>query len=259
MRRSKTLETIRNGGQARVCGLGHYVPHYVRYAAKCGFDGIWLDLEHRAMDAREIQALLAYSHHFDVDILLRPPTREKTPLYRYLEDGAAGLIIPHVSTPERARELAEAAKFPPVGDRGFDGAGLDCDFMLEAGPDYPTAANDETILCVQIETPEGLERVDEIAAVSGVDALFIGGADLTMRLGLLDGPTPSKTEFRQRVADAAARHGKLWGMPAISQEDIAELRSLGAQLIAHGSEYIGLIRELERAEGVFDAVDGKKA
>ena len=257
MRRSKMLAKARSGEPVRITGMGHYIPHFIRYAAECGFDGIWLDLEHRAMDQREIQALLAYSHHFDVDILLRPPTIEKTGLYRYLEDGAAGLMIPHVSTPERARELVQAVKFPPLGDRGLDAAGLDSDFMRDAVPDYIENANRETLLCVQIETPAALERVDEIAAVEGVDALFIGGADLFMRLGQLEGPTPSAEAVRRRVGEAASRYGKWWGTPAGTQEDVAALRALGAQMIAHGGEFTGLIAELRRSQGVFDEVDGK--
>lgn len=74
--------------------------------------------------AREVEALLAFSHLFDIDIMLRPPTLEKTRLYRYLEDGAAGLMIPHVSTAGKAKMLVDAVKFPPLGDRGLDNAGL---------------------------------------------------------------------------------------------------------------------------------------
>ena len=146
MRRSKILDAARSGRPVRITGLGHYIPHFIRYAAKCGIDGIWLDLEHRAMDQREIQALLAYSPHFDVDILLRPPTIEKTRLYRYLEDGAAGLMIPHVSTAERARELVQAVKFPPLGDRGLDAAGLDSDFMLDTPLDYEAFAEIDAMI-----------------------------------------------------------------------------------------------------------------
>ena len=79
------------------------------------------------MSELQVQALLAYSHTFDIDVLVRPPTREKVALYRYLEDGAAGLLIPHVSTPEKAEELATAVKFPPLGERGIDNGGLDAD------------------------------------------------------------------------------------------------------------------------------------
>ena len=118
MRKSKTLARIRNGEPVRICSLGHFIPAYAQYAARAGFDCIWLDLEHRAMNDREVQALLAFFHKFDIDCMLRPSTLEKARLYRYLEDGATGLMIPHVSTSEKARLLVDACKFPPLGDRG---------------------------------------------------------------------------------------------------------------------------------------------
>jgi len=256
MRQSKTMAKVRAGKTARICGLGHYLPHFVRYAAHLKLDCIWLDLEHRAMDQREVQALLAYSHLFDIDIVVRPPTIGKTALYRYLEDGAAGVMIPHVSTPERAGELVQAVKFPPLGDRGFDGAGLDADFLLDCGPQYVKEANEQTLLCVQIETPQGLENVDEIASVEGVDALFLGAADLGMRHRCIGGETPTIEDSRRRVAEAAAKHGKAWGTPSGAPEDVASLRALGAQFIAHGGEFNGIITELQRAAGVFDDVVG---
>ena len=117
MRRSKTLARFRNNEAVRLCNLGHYIPAFVKHAAHYGFDAIWLDLEHRLIDEREVQALLAFAHLADIDIMLRPPTLEKTRLYRYLEDGASGLMIPHVSTPEKAQMLVDAVKFPPLGDR----------------------------------------------------------------------------------------------------------------------------------------------
>ena len=81
-------------------------------------------------------------------------------------------MIPHVSTVEKAWMLVDAVKFPPLGDRGLDGAGLDSDFILAGGDDYIDAANRETFLVVQIETPEAVANVDEIAAVEGIDALL---------------------------------------------------------------------------------------
>ena len=93
MRKSKMLQKFRSGGFARVCGLGHYLPFYIRYAAHYKFDGIWLDLEHRAMDAREVQAIIMMCLHNDIDCMVRAPTLERTKLYRYLEDGASRL--PH--------------------------------------------------------------------------------------------------------------------------------------------------------------------
>src|SRR6056297_1638887 len=116
MRKSKTLSRIRNGDVVKMCALGHYIPAYVKHAAHFGFDCIWLDLEHRSMDAREVQSLMTFGHLFDIDIMVRVPTLEKTGLYRYLEDGATGIMVPHVSTAEKAQMLVDAVKFPPIGD-----------------------------------------------------------------------------------------------------------------------------------------------
>ena len=76
-----------------MCCLGHFIPGYVRMAAEFGYDCIWLDAEHRNFSEHEVQTLLAFFHRFDIDCMLRPPTLEKTRLYRYLEDGASGLMI----------------------------------------------------------------------------------------------------------------------------------------------------------------------
>ena len=79
------------------------------------------------------------------------------------------------------QRLVEAAKFPPLGNRGLDGAGLDTDYFLQGGPGYTDDANSETFIVAQIESPKAVENVEAIAAVEGVDAVFIGPADLGLR------------------------------------------------------------------------------
>src|SRR5262245_7665037 len=125
MRRSKMLEKFRKGGFARVCALGHFLPFYVRYAAEFKYDGIWLDLEHRAMNPSDVQSLISFCKYNDIDCMVRPPTREATFLYRYLEDGASGFLVPLVSDAQSAYNLVQAIKFSPIGNRGMDGAGFD--------------------------------------------------------------------------------------------------------------------------------------
>ncbi|HUG67733.1 MAG TPA: aldolase/citrate lyase family protein [Pirellulaceae bacterium] len=236
-----------------MCSLGHFIPAYIRLAAHFRFDCIWLDLEHRAMSDREVQTLLAYFHLFDIDCMLRAPTLEKTRLYRYLEDGATGLMIPHVSTADKARQLVDAVKFPPLGDRGLDGAGLDSDFLLAGGDDYIDEANRETFLVVQIETPEAVANVEEIAAVDGVDGLFIGPGDLGLRIKRTNTQLTLDAAV-EAVAAAAKRHGKAWGCPAASADEVKQLRELGARLIAHGGEFRALMSALKECSSVLDEV-----
>jgi 2-keto-3-deoxy-L-rhamnonate aldolase RhmA len=245
MRNSKTLARLRNNEPVRLCVLGHFIPSYVRHAAHFGFDCIWLDTEHRAMGDREIQSLLAFCHLYDIDCMVRAQTLEKTKLYRLLEDGASGLMIPHVSTEEKARMLVQAVKFPPLGDRGLDGAGLDSDFLVRGGEDYTDLANRETFLVVQIETPEAVRNVDAIAAVEGVDALFLGPGDLGLRLKHAGDQSMTIDDAQQKVAEAAEKHGKTWGRPAGSREMVEQYYQQGARLIAHGGEFITLMKMLE--------------
>ena len=254
MRRSKTLAKLRAGEAVWICGLGHFIPSFIRQAAHYEFDCIWLDLEHRVMDDREVQSLLAYFHLSDIDCMLRAPTLEKTKLYRYFEDGASGLMIPHVSTAEKARWLAQAVKFPPLGDRGIDGAGLDSEFFLRGDAGYTERANRETFLVVQIETPEAVRNIDAIAAVEGVDGLFIGPADLALRLKHEPSGSMTLEEATAKVAASAVKHGKAWGRPAPTLEHLKTLYDQGARLLAHGGEFMAIKSMLEDSAANFKKI-----
>ncbi len=257
MRESKVLQKIRAGQCARVCAMGHFLPFFVRYAAHFRYDAIWFDLEHRAMTQREVQSVLAMCHANDIDCMVRPPTLERSRLYRYLEDGATGFMLPFVSDAETGRQIVQAVKYPPQGNRGIDGAGLDADFGLEFWkPDstYLADANARTFVTAQIETPEALENLEDIAAVPGIDVLFVGPGDLGARLRTWGGM--ELDEAIARVADAAARHGKAWGIPAGSPELIARYRQQGAQLLAHGGDF-ALIKALEECSQTFDQTLGE--
>lgn len=244
MRKSKTLAKIRQGETVRMCSLGHFIPAFIKHAAHYGYDCIWLDLEHRHLSESQVQTLLAYGHLFDIDIMVRVPTLEKTRLYRFLEDGATGIMVPHVSTPEKAAMLASSVKFPPIGDRGLDGAGLDSDFLTCDLLAYPEEANRETFLVVQIETPEAVENVEAIAATAGVDGLFVGPGDLGLRLRHSD-PGWDLEEAYQRTANACQKHNKAWGTPVATKDALNQRREQGAQLIAHGGDFRAVMQALE--------------
>lgn len=234
-----------------MCCLGHFIPGFVKQAAHFGFDCIWLDLEHRQWDDRDVQSILALSHLYDIDVMVRAATLEKTRLYRYLEDGAAGIMIPHVSTPEKARLLVDAVKFPPVGDRGLDGAGLDADFYVHGADDYLAQVNEQTFLVVQIETPQAVDNADAIAAVRGVDGLFIGPGDLGLRLRHASQQLTLE-DCVTRVARAAATHGKAWGIPVPTPEELRRRRAQGGQLLNHGGEFGAIMRMLQECAAAFE-------
>ena len=252
MRKSKTLARLRDGEVVRTCVLGHFIPAYVFHAARAGYDCLWLDLEHRAFSIHEIQVLLAHSHLHDIDILLRPPTLEKTGLYRYLEEGAAGLLIPHVTSAEMAKRLVDAVKFPPIGDRGIDNGGLDSDFNIRDPDEYAAWANRETYLCLQIETPEAVRNVDAIAGVAGVDMLFVGPGDLGLRLRQTGEMTIDQAWAE--VAAACKTHGLAFGGPTLDIETFRKRRDQGAQLLVASSEFQSFVERLQSDVGRFDEV-----
>lgn len=248
MRKSKILAKLQQGAFPHICLLGYYLPFFVRYAAHFDFDGIWLDLEHQTISEREVQSLLSMCHYNDVDSMVRPATREAGVLNRYLEDGATGFMFPMVDTTQMAKQLVQAVKYPPLGDRGFGGAGLDADYILDAfkpGSTYIQDANRETFICVQIETPEAVMNAEEISAVSGIDMLFIGPADLGLRLS--NDMTMEKAV--DRVSKAAQKHQKAWGIYVDSEADIVHYRQLGAQILPFGHEYelLGVLEAASQA------------
>jgi 2-keto-3-deoxy-L-rhamnonate aldolase RhmA len=243
MRSSLIRSRLQQGKVARITCLYYPTTMLPAHAAKAGFDAIWLDSEHSTWERHELQRLIAFHHLANIDCIVRTGSRNATELYHLLEDGATALMIPHVNTPEDAAAIARAVKFPPLGQRGLDGAGLDNNFYLAGTAGYPAAANAETFLIVQIETPEAVAAIDRIAATPGVDGLFIGPGDLSLRLDCpMDWKNPKMAAADDAVAAAAARHGKAWGRPSGTAEDIATLAKKGARLIAHGSDFGAVMR-----------------
>ena len=217
--------------------MNSYLPNFPRAAAVAGFDGIWVDGEHNAFDPRETQALAGFHQLADIDCLWRPPTREKVALYRILEDGASGLIIPHVESVDEVRALVQAVRFPPLGNRGLGGSGLDCDYSVSAGKAYPADANRETVLFIQVETPEALEQAEAMVAVEGVDGIFLGPGDMALRLGCDTSPKdPKMAQVQRRIAAAAAKAGKVWGCPLTNEEDLRLTLAARAGFVVYGSE-----------------------
>lgn len=261
MRKSKILKKFRNGGFARVCALGHILPFFVRHAAYNKYDGIWLDLEHRAMTERESQYLIELCHHNDIDCMVRPSTREHSKLYRYLEDGATGFLFPLVSDAETAHQLVQAVKYPPLGNRGMDGAGLDADYGFDAwkpNSTYAADANNETFVIAQIETIEAVENVEEIASVPGVDGIFLGPADMNLRIDTAPSSNTLTIEDAfTAVANAAKKHGKIWSTVAGSPEAIQAHIKNGAQMVPWGGDF-ALANVLKECSKDLDTVLGEE-
>lgn len=245
-RTSKLLSKIRAGKVARICVTGSPLAYMPAMAAHFGYDALWVDAEHRAWDPIQVREMILRTHHAGIDCVFRPSDTDRTALSRYLEDGVTALMIPMVNAAARARELVSATKFPPLGERGLDGTGLDAGFAVGRPADYAQQANRETALMVMIESPEGVENVADIAAVDGVDLVFMGPGDLSLRLGCAASLTEPKLRAAvERMAECCRKHGKPWGYPVGSIEDARTVVGMGAQFINFGSEFSGVMKELE--------------
>jgi len=137
-----------------------------------------------------------------------------------------------------------------LGDRGVDGAGLDADYLLETR--YLEEVNRETFLVVQIETPEAVANVDSIAAVPGVDGLFVGPGDLGLRLQHHTGELTLESCFDQ-VAAACKQHNTAWGTPVATPEILRQRQDQGGQLLAHGGEFRAIMNMLEKCGKAFES------
>lgn len=206
-------------------------PELVELIASSGCDAVWLCLEHKRVDPALMYSLIQACRLGGADAFVRVKPSNHADVLWLLESGARGLMLPRVRHPDEVREVVRAMKFFPVGRRGADVIHADSNFGRVPMAEYIAAANRETFLAVQIEEPEVVPYVDEIAALPGVDVLFVGPGDLTLgfgQTGPLDGPEVMK--IVGAVAEACRRHGKVAGIPCAADQ-AARYRNLGYGLL----------------------------
>jgi 4-hydroxy-2-oxoheptanedioate aldolase len=159
-------------------------PAQVETIGYAGFDFVMLDTEHSAYDIAGCENLVRAADAAQLPCLVRVSDNEPTPIARVLEYGAQGIVIPHVSSRAEAEAAVSHAHYPPVGVRGAAPTIRAAHYGQIPWPDYMAQARDETMVVLQIEGKEGIENLDAIMAVDGVDVLFVGPFDLSTVLGI---------------------------------------------------------------------------
>ena len=206
-------------------GLWHSLSSHivVEVLADSGFDWIALDTEHAPnelpMVLAELQAMTGGTAH----AVVRPAWNDPVIIKRLLDVGAQSLLIPYVETEEEARRAVMSVRYPPEGFRGFAGQARASRYGRIKG--YHAAANAEICLLVQVETKRGLENLEQIAKVEGVDGVFVGPGDLSAGLGYLGQPDHPEVvkvidDTIQRIKDAGSAPGILSGDPELAQHYI---------------------------------------
>jgi 2-keto-3-deoxy-L-rhamnonate aldolase RhmA len=184
-----------------------------RIIAEAGGEFVIYDMEHTGWSIETIRMLMATTRAADLVPMVRVPATEYHLLARPLDVGAMGLMVPMVETAAQAETIAASAKYPPVGRRGAAFGVAHDDYTGGDIMAKMRSANDEILLIAQIETARGLENVDAIAAVDGIDVLWIGHFDLTNSLGIPGQFTdPVYLDAVERVLAACERHGKSAGI-----------------------------------------------
>lgn len=229
--------------------LGLWVALGSAYAAEIlstsGYDWLLIDGEHGPNDMPLMSAQVGALRHSQTHAMVRPPMGEAWILKQLLDQGAQTFLIPMVESAEQAEALVRAVRYPPHGIRGV-GAGLGRASDFNRTRDYITTANDEICLIVQVENRAGLAAIDAIAAVEGVDGIFIGPSDLAADMGHLG--NPGAPEVLAAITHAFARtkaHGKARGIMTVSLPQAEIYRDLGADFMAIGTDVNCLVSAVD--------------
>jgi 2-keto-3-deoxy-L-rhamnonate aldolase RhmA len=217
-----------------------------RIAHTAGFDCFYIDIEHSSFSLETASQVCIAGLDAGITPLVRVPTGRPEHVTRVLEGGAMGVIVPHVRSAQEARRAVAAAKFSPVGDRSPVGGGGVPHLHFRSFPvlEATRALNDATMVVVMMETLEALEHVEEIAAVDGVDMMFIGTNDLTTEMGQMNNfDHPRVRDAYERTIAACRRNGKHVGIGGLTSRPdlIAEYVRLGARFVSTGTDLAFLL------------------
>ena len=219
-------------------------PSAVEIAGQTGFDWLLIDLEHSAGTESELRSLLLACRGSDAAPIVRIRSVDRDVVKFVLDSGAAGVMFPYVSTVEEAQRAVQCMKYPPMGKRGVAGSIRATDYGSN-WKQYFETANENTLVVIQIETPEAVEAAHELAALDGVDVLFVGPLDLSVNAGCpADFSQPHFVDALKKVVKAASDHGKASGILTKSGFE-QQHKELGFNFIANGSDSAAVIQGMK--------------
>ncbi|MFB6191954.1 MAG: HpcH/HpaI aldolase/citrate lyase family protein [Haloarculaceae archaeon] len=234
-------------------------PALAELTAILGFDFGLIDVEHAPTTMETVQGMIhaAESDEAAAHVLVRVPDAGAGPIKQVLDAGAAGVMVPMVDDAAEAREAVANARYPPEGQRGI--AGSRATAYGRRFEEHVTTANDGVVVVAQIETRSGLENVEGIAAVDGIDALFVGPADLSGSLdAFAEWDSDRLADAMARVVDAAGDAGIAAGTLCVSPEDIPRRVEAGFDFLIVGKDTAFFARAATGAKETYeDAVDGR--
>ena len=211
-------------------------PHIVEVLAAGGLDCVCIDAEHAPFDRQAIDLCIMAARAGGIPALVRPASGSAHELLNALDCGADGVVVPHIRSAADAVALARQAHYGP-GGRGYAGSTRAAGYGSTAIPDHLRLSAAHTTVIAQIEDAEALDEIDAIAAVEGVDALFVGRIDLTISLGCSSPDDPRVVDAVETIVAACRRAGRPVGMFVSRPSDVAHWRVKGASLFLLASDH----------------------
>ena len=234
--RPNTLKAIWAKGEAAVNGwLGIPSAFSAEVMAHQGFDSLTIDTQHGVVDYQAAVAMMQGISTTGVMPLARVAWNEPALLMKLLDAGVYGIICPMISNREQAEALVQACRYPPRGYRSFGPVRA----SLYAGPDYAEHANEEIVLFAMIETAEAMQNLDEIMSVPGLNAVYVGPADLSLAFGRtprLDQTDPAVVEAQKKIVAAAKKHGLVAGIHNNTPDYALQMIEQGYQFVTIASD-----------------------
>ena len=209
-----------------------------RAAKACGFDWVFIDMEHNSMDIDNAVQMCVSALDTGVTPIVRVPSHHHFHATRLLDGGAMGVIFPHVDTPEQAREAVLNCRFPPIGNRSIPGGLPQLGFASLSQAESCDLCNENLLVVVMLETEQAINNADAIAAVEGVDVLLIGSSDLAASMGIPGDFNHTKIEAAYlTVISACHKYNKHPGMGGIYENQLMEKYvTQGARFLLGGSD-----------------------
>ncbi len=204
---------------------GVNTPDLIDTMGPWGFDGFWIEAEHGPVDFGDIADLTRACDLWGVTSIVRVNRVEPGIIYRTLDQGAQGIVVPHVNTADEARQIVDAAKFAPIGHRGMFGSrqgyGVD---------DYLNQANDETLIVILVEDIRAVRNLPELLEVDHIDVFFVAPSDLGQSMGILDNTAPEIRETTEKAIRQIVAAGRVAGTLAFT-ESAAHWIDVGARFL----------------------------
>lgn len=207
----------------------------------CGYDFIIIDCEHGSFTTRECADMIAVSRAIGLPTLVRIPELKREWALKVVEMGGSGILLPNTESADQAKTLVEYTKYAPLGKRGVSLSRPHTDFKKVNGREYMASSNEDTFLLCQIESRAGVEHVEEIMAVEGIDAALIGPNDMTQDYGILNQfEDPEIIAAFERVIKAAKDNGKFSGAHFGAAENVMKWVNRGMTFNMSNSD-LGLL------------------